>query len=157
MIAIRISDGPDGFDPQPLEFVVEELMVGRGRDVDVLLPDPSRVISRQHARIFKKNGAYFLKDKSANGTKWNERLLRWSDAEVELSDGDELTVGDYTLIVGIMSGVEKSAPIVTPADDFDLSDLIGRAAPKQGAASPGSPASDVEDIISNYVGPKNKT
>jgi predicted component of type VI protein secretion system len=105
----------------------------------------------------KKNGAYFLKDESANGTRLNTRMLSGSDAEVQLSDGDQLLIGDYCLSVGIVPDAGSKKTHITPADDFDLSDLIGRAAPKQLASSPASSGRDVEDILNNYVGPKEKT
>ncbi len=64
-------------------------------EVDLRLDD---AVSRRHAKIFVKNGRYVLTDlNSTNGTRHNRE---WLQAEVEapLKTGDEIEVGEKTVI-----------------------------------------------------------
>ena len=160
MISIRIMDGPEGisgFDQKPHTFAGGELVIGRGRDVDLLLPDSSRVISRRHASISMEQGSYFLRDTSANGTTINAKLVGQDDEPVLLADGDELIIGAYRLGLAIVTDTQVSTQKIVPTDEFDLSDLIGRAAPKHTTRQADASKADVEDILNNFVGPKKKT
>jgi pSer/pThr/pTyr-binding forkhead associated (FHA) protein len=68
------------------------MTVGRRPDSDVFLDDVT--VSRDHALIVRRNGAYWLDDLgSLNGTYVNRRRI---DSH-RLEDGDELQVGKYKL------------------------------------------------------------
>lgn len=55
-------------------------------------------VSRRHAKIFVRNGAYVLTDlNSTNGTRYNREFLQ-PEAEVVLKPGDEIEVGAVTRI-----------------------------------------------------------
>ena len=78
-----------------------EMIVGRADratgkvpDVDLTDLDVERTLSRKHAKIVKRNTAFFVCEEvsSRNGTFVNgQRLTRGS--EVELHDGDEVLFG----------------------------------------------------------------
>lgn len=64
-------------------------------EIDLRLDD---AVSRRHAKIFVRDGAYVLKDlNSTNGTRHNREWLQ-AEAEVSLRAGDEIEVGEITLI-----------------------------------------------------------
>jgi hypothetical protein len=66
----------------------DELLVGRGTECDIVLPE--RQVSRQHARIRSQGDHYFIEDlDSKNGTLLNNTPLI---GERELRDGDEIEI-----------------------------------------------------------------
>jgi pSer/pThr/pTyr-binding forkhead associated (FHA) protein len=68
----------------------DELTVGRGGGCGVALPDDT-FVSQLHARIFRRDGAYFVEDLgSTNGTFLNRRKV---SAPEPLNKGDRLQVG----------------------------------------------------------------
>jgi pSer/pThr/pTyr-binding forkhead associated (FHA) protein len=75
---------PDGAETEfPLAGSV--MLIGRDEDADIRVDEP--LVSRAHARIEKRGGAYFVLDLgSTNLTKVNGEPVR----ERELRDGDEL-------------------------------------------------------------------
>jgi pSer/pThr/pTyr-binding forkhead associated (FHA) protein len=75
---------PDGQETEfPLAASV--MLIGRDEDADIRVDEP--LVSRAHARIEKRGGAYFVLDLgSTNLTKVNGEPVR----ERELRDGDEL-------------------------------------------------------------------
>lgn len=64
-------------------------------EIDLRLDD---AVSRRHAQIIVRNGTFLLKDlNSTNGTRFNRQFLR-AEEEVPLRPGDEIEVGEMTLI-----------------------------------------------------------
>ena len=49
-------------------FTSEGGTIGRAPDNDLVLPDPEKFISREHANIRFENGEYYLADTSLAGT-----------------------------------------------------------------------------------------
>jgi len=84
-------------DPVPAEYSLlkDEVTVGRGEDNDIVIPHAS--VSRAHARLMKRNGAYELMDlNSTNGTFVDDRRLTGSQA---ISSGSRLRFGDVQFIL----------------------------------------------------------
>ncbi len=66
------------------------LSIGRSKESDVQIED--RYSSGLHARIFSREGRYYVEDmNSTNGTLLNDAELR---GEAELIDGDVVRIGD---------------------------------------------------------------
>ena len=66
------------------------LSIGRSADADVRIED--RYASAIHARIYNRGASYYVEDMgSTNGTYLNGAVL---DGEAELSDLDEVKIGD---------------------------------------------------------------
>jgi len=66
------------------------LSIGRSKDADVRIED--RYASGIHARVFSRDGRYFVEDMdSTNGTLLNGATLK---GEAELIDGDTVGIGD---------------------------------------------------------------
>jgi hypothetical protein len=88
-LVIRSGGGRVG-ESFPLQG--DRMTVGRRPDSDVFLDDVT--VSRDHALIVRRNGAFWLDDLgSLNGTYVNRRRI---DSH-RLEDGDELQVGKYKL------------------------------------------------------------
>ncbi|WP_133512162.1 type VI secretion system-associated FHA domain protein TagH [Candidatus Thiosymbion oneisti] len=74
--------------------------IGRNPDNELALADPERWVGRQHARISFREGAFFLTDTSKNGTFVNNAAEPFREGqEVELHDGDVLSIGAYEIRV----------------------------------------------------------
>jgi predicted component of type VI protein secretion system len=84
-----IEDDEGGRREVPVDR--EELTIGRKEDNLVHLPE--RNVSRRHARLWRREGAFVLEDlHSSNGTRVNGVRIT---EPIELRDGDLVTIGDY--------------------------------------------------------------
>lgn len=98
------------------------ITIGRAPDNDWVLPDPEMVLSRKHCRISYQNGNYFVTDTSVNGVFINqseERLGKGNTAR--LNQGDEFTLGDYTIRATIIDG---KVQVVSNANNNDQDDAL---------------------------------
>jgi phosphoserine phosphatase RsbU/P len=78
---------------QQLPINGQRAVLGRHPECDIVLDQGA--ISRQHAQISVKDGAYFIEDlKSRNGTLVNGQLIKGAQ---QLYDGDELKICDMAL------------------------------------------------------------
>ncbi len=87
------------------------LDIGRDQYLDWTLPDTDRIISGKHAEVRHRDGAYWLRDVSRNGTFVNRNPHRLQDA-YRLQDGDRVQIGQYIIVVRIAG---SSAPAEEPA------------------------------------------
>jgi len=88
-LVIRSGGGRVG---QSFPLSGEQLTIGRSPEADVFLDDVT--VSRDHATLVKRSGAWFLDDSgSLNGTYVNRRRI---DSH-KLEEGDELQIGKYKL------------------------------------------------------------
>ena len=70
----------------------ERMRIGRSPDAEVFLDDVT--VSRDHAVLVRRSGAWFLDDSgSLNGTYVNRRRIE----SHKLEEGDELQIGKYKL------------------------------------------------------------
>ncbi len=75
--------------PRRVPIKHNRALIGRSRQVDVMLGDPE--ISRSHALIWQEGGVAWLQDlASANGTLINNERI---DGPTALADGDSITLG----------------------------------------------------------------
>lgn len=95
----RYRDSPPAA-PQMATFTAAGGTLGRAPGNALALEDPSKYISRTHARIDCRDGAYFITDVGSNPTLINDRPLG-NGKEAQLKDGDQLVVGDYVLAAQI--------------------------------------------------------
>jgi FHA domain len=88
-LVIRSGGGRVG---QSFPLAGERMTIGRSPEADVFLDDVT--VSRDHAVLVHRGGAWFLDDSgSLNGTYVNRKRI---DSH-RLEDGDELQVGKYKL------------------------------------------------------------
>lgn len=80
-----------------IEFCIKDskaINIGRDRGNDIVLKHP--LVSRNHARIFKKENTFYLEDlKSTNGTFIDGRSV---NSLTQLREGDEIFIGNTKLI-----------------------------------------------------------
>ena len=87
----------DRIDSVPAEYSLmkDEISIGRGEDNDVVIPHAS--VSRQHARLMRRDGGFELMDlNSTNGSYVDDRQIRGS---AFLSAGSHLRLGDIRFIL----------------------------------------------------------
>ena len=87
----------DRIDPVPAEYVLmkDEISIGRGEDNDVVIPHAS--VSRQHARLMRRDTGFELMDlNSTNGSFVGDRQVQGS---AFVSAGGQLRLGDIKFIL----------------------------------------------------------
>ena len=109
---------------QPAQMRGGSLTIGRGPENDMVLPDPDRMLSKNHCVVEDHNGNVLVVDLSTNGTFLNYSKIPLGKIPTPLNNGDILCVGTYELLVEI--GGELP----------DLDDMIAAPA-AQTQASPG--------------------
>ncbi|MFJ2982143.1 MULTISPECIES: type VI secretion system-associated FHA domain protein TagH [unclassified Pseudomonas] len=72
--------------------------LGRAPGNDLVLDDPGKYISRNHASIDRREEGYYLLDTGSNPSVINGRLLG-RGCETLLQAGDVLEIGDYQIVV----------------------------------------------------------
>lgn len=104
------------------------LDIGRDQHLDWCLPDPTRAISGRHCEVRFRDGAYWLRDISTNGTYVNGGSQR-VQSPYRLQHGDRLEIGHYVIAVAIdePAQAEPSLPRVQDAVP-DASSLWSEAA-----------------------------
>ncbi len=87
----------DRIDSVPAEYSLmkDEISIGRGEDNDVVIPHAS--VSRQHARLMRRDGGFELMDlNSTNGSYVDDRQIRGS---AFLSAGSQVRLGDIRFVL----------------------------------------------------------
>jgi type VI secretion system FHA domain protein len=104
--------------PEPLAARFDPLggTIGRAAGNGLMLEDPSKYISRSHARIEFQNGAYCLMDVGSNPSLVNGRPLG-NGRQLALHDGDRLSIGDYELTVAIAEEAGAAPLPLSPLQD----------------------------------------
>lgn len=107
-----------------ISFDREGATLGRSPENTFHLPDPHKYISRKHAIITYEgeDGLYYLTDKSVDGTFILNRDVHVHHDKVRLADGDRLKIGDYELVVSIVSSTPK--PNRKTSKDFNPIELL---------------------------------
>ena len=129
-----------GASPLSRTFDPGSLVIGRKAGVDIVVDDAS--VSRRHARLFEKDGAWFVEDlQSRNGSRLNGQPV---SAPVAIKSGDLIRLGD-TLLRVVSAGAEVPATDATIAPGASeqalfsvlkpASELLGRTDADAGAAS----------------------
>ncbi|MGI9336033.1 MAG: type VI secretion system-associated FHA domain protein TagH [Gammaproteobacteria bacterium] len=127
--------------------------VGRSPENDLVLDDPKRFVSGQHAAIYRQGDSYQITDTSANGVYINgsARSLGRGNSAV-LRDGDSLVLGEYEIEVSAspedplydQSGTTVAPPKPMPVPELDLtgtsSVLMDEVAPAFGPTLEPGPA-----------------
>src|SRR5579862_4983101 len=122
---------PDG-TTHIVQIALPLARIGRGDDNEIVLPDPSRSVSRLHAQVaLDPSGQTVLADlKSANGTFVNDQIVQ---EPVVLDPDDVIRIGSYRLIFrSSMPAAAKPRPAAPPPSfqietaEVDLGELQDR-------------------------------
>ncbi len=93
--------------------------IGRSPENRLILPDPDKFVSRQHARILFENNQFILQDCSTEGTYLPLKDMLLQQDKIPLADGERLQVGEYELQVSL-SATELFTPFPEPVRQLDL-------------------------------------
>lgn len=83
--------------------------IGRAAGNALVLDDPSKYISRVHARIDYQDGGYCIFDVGSNPSLVNERPVG-QGRQVQLANGDRIRIGDYLLMATLLSEAPPALP-----------------------------------------------
>lgn len=86
--------------------------IGRSPDNALVLDDPSKYISRVHARVLAQGDTFVLEDVGSNASVVNDRPLG-KGSQVALAHGDRVVIGDYLLQA--MLEAAPVQPLLAPA------------------------------------------
>jgi len=150
------SSGSIPGDAQPLQMHGGSLTIGRGPSNDMVLPDPDRMLSKNHCVIEDHNGNVLVVDLSTNGTFLNYSKIPLGRIPTPLNTGDVLCIGSYELVVEIGGGLaDISDMIAAPAAAEQISPGVASDAPDPMAllddAGPGGDFLD--DLLGAESGP----
>ncbi|MDR2208891.1 MAG: type VI secretion system-associated FHA domain protein TagH [Azoarcus sp.] len=122
--------------------------IGRGENNAIVLPDPKRVISRQHLEFILGDGnVYRIRNIGSGNPVFINDMELVSGVEHPLQNHDRILVGGYVLQVAYVGQSQKSAlgtqpaKSSTPGDtggDVFLADLLGSSLSDVSSAGPGS-------------------
>lgn len=84
--------------------------LGRKENNTLVLPDPEKWISGQHALITYQSPDYYITDTSTNGLALNQSLLGKGNS-IKLDDGDQLQIGDYLISVKLIEELPFSVTV----------------------------------------------
>lgn len=110
-LTLSVHTYRDAAPAQPLFRHFDRLGGALGRAVgnELVLEDPSKYISRVHARIEFRDGAYCLVDVGSNPSLVNDRPVG-PGRPVPLADGDRITIGDYQLVASVHTDPVPTLP-----------------------------------------------
>ena len=103
MLKLILTEAPDlgarSEDERTYQFNQVPVRIGRGADNEIILTDPTRTVSRNHAVIFAENGDVLIKDLESKNLTFlnNEQLI--PGQPLALKDGDSIHCGDFILQV----------------------------------------------------------
>ncbi|MEX0337403.1 MAG: type VI secretion system-associated FHA domain protein TagH [Arenibacterium sp.] len=141
----------------PAKMQGGSLTVGRGPANDMVLPDPDRLLSKNHFVIEDHNGNVVIVDLSTNGTFLNYSKIPLGNSPTPLNDGDVLELGNYELIVEIKSDNPSMSDLIAPPlEEGGISHGSAERAPDPmellDAPTPGG-----GDFLDDLLGPETPT
>jgi type VI secretion system FHA domain protein len=112
-LTLSVHTYRDAAPAQPLFRCFDRLggALGRAPGNELVLEDPGKYISRVHARVEFRDGAYCLVDVGSNPSLVNDRPVG-PGRHVALADGDRITIGDYQLVASVEA---EAAPVLPPS------------------------------------------
>jgi predicted component of type VI protein secretion system len=88
-------------------------VLGRSKNCNWNLPDPTNAISSRHAEIRRDGDAWLIKDVSTNGTFLNDRPDRLA-AEHRIAAGDLIRIGAYEIVASLEQEVAAAPDDTIP-------------------------------------------
>lgn len=151
-LTLRIENMASLPDGGPIEMTSTgaPLRVGRKPGNDWILPDPSNWISGFHFEVIRVDAAWFLTDRSSNGTFLVGQSYR-IEGSYRLNQGDRLQVGHYYIAVAITPDPPAAPP--PPPVRSGLTAAPFAAAPPAGGPAIGAPAIGAPGLVSPGIGP----
>lgn len=141
---------------QPAQMHGGSLTIGRGPANDMVLPDPDRMLSKNHCVIEDHNGNVLVVDLSTNGTFLNYSKIPLGKIPTPLNNGDILCVGTYELLVEIGGELpDLDDMIAAPAAAAQVSPGVAENAPDpMRLLDDAAPGGDfLDDLLGGEDGP----
>ena len=123
-IAVVSMRGETGASGLAAEFDDTGGSIGRASTNLLVLDDPDRTVSRVHAQVLCRRGAFFIVDRGSNPLSHNGISLGWGK-EAQLAEGDRLHIGSFELTVSDAKGVADNGSL---PDDLRASAMMRRPA-----------------------------
>lgn len=96
----------------PVSFSLNGGTLGRSSENQLVLNDPTKYISRLHAKVSCREGNWFYEDLGSNPSVINDHPVG-KGREILLAEGDRIVIGDYLLEVQ-MQAETIAAPLISP-------------------------------------------
>ena len=112
LLTIRTLSCPPPDTPQSIQaqFNASGGRIGRSPPCTLILPDPNRHISREHAEIRYRDNSFSIKVVSkVNSVLVNDAVVSPGEA-VQLNDGDQILIGEYLLRADISGAAANERP-----------------------------------------------
>jgi len=141
---------------QPTQMRGGSLAIGRGPENDMVLPDPDRMLSKNHCVVEDHNGNVLVVDLSTNGTFLNYAKIPLGRIPTPLNNGDILCIGTYELLVEIGGELpDFDDMIAAPATQAQVSPGVAENAPDpMRLLDDAQPGGDfLDDLLGSEGGP----
>jgi type VI secretion system FHA domain protein len=101
VIALRVTRRPGATEPDATALALppEGLIIGRSADCGLMLADPLRLVSRQHAQVIVDGQAARVRCVSSSSPLWVNDVQLDPGGEQALFAGDRLRIGRFELAV----------------------------------------------------------
>lgn len=111
---IRWHNGSTNYFP----IFKDRVIIGRGPESDLRVPETLRFISGQHVEILKRDGAFFIRDlNSTNGTLLNNQLLRAGEFHPLVNDSI-IRFGDDQFGISVGLTFVNPSSAISPVNGF---------------------------------------
>ena len=158
ILTVRNAGTLPGDPVPPCEVSGDMIVIGRSRNCDWPLPDPTNAISSRHCEIRRDGEAWLLKDISTNGTFLNGAATRL-EGEHRLAEGDLIRIGHYEIAVSFGEAktmVTPAEPTPVPAPSLAPEPAPAPAEPAAAAAPEAEPAQDNLTMMWDSMADMNK-
>jgi type VI secretion system FHA domain protein len=136
VIALRVTRRPGGTEPDAtaLPMPPEGLTIGRSVDCSLVLTDPLRLVSRQHAQIVAAGQAARIRCVSSSAPLWVNGVQLDPQGERALLVGDRLRIGGFELAVEPVATAAQRSRLDRWFDLEDAPDPLAAGSPLPGLA-----------------------
>jgi type VI secretion system protein ImpI/type VI secretion system protein len=101
-LTLTVLRCPDSVVPEQRRVPGGDYRIGRGADCDWVLPDPDRLLSKQHCVLEFRSGGWEVRDTSTNGTFVNHASAPVGrEQSAVLNDGDRIRLGAYEIEIRV--------------------------------------------------------
>jgi type VI secretion system FHA domain protein len=145
-LTLSILRCPDSAVPEMRQVGGGDYRIGRGPENDWVLPDPNRLLSKNHCAVEFRGGFWQVRDLSTNGTFLNAAADPIGRDQVRpLSDGDRLRIGPFEIEARIAADVAQGAYVPQPVQPYAMPGPYGSAYGQQGSSAWVPPADPFRD------------
>ncbi|MBR0642586.1 type VI secretion system-associated FHA domain protein, partial [Plastoroseomonas hellenica] len=101
-LTLTVLRCPDSVVPEQRRVPGGDYRIGRGADCDWVLPDPDRLLSKQHCVLEFRSGGWEVRDTSTNGVFVNHAAAPVGrEQSAVLHDGDRIRLGAYEIEIRV--------------------------------------------------------